>query len=116
SKWREGLASWGQTPERITRFRDAADVAIYTPGSSAGLQLALLKSFAAPPPEIRNDTEALADRVASAVSGLLSLVGVAADPLQSREHILLSKTLMAAWREGNDLELATLIREIQSPS
>src|SRR5688572_12952502 len=34
--WRKGLADWGQQPERIQRFRDAVDLAIYTPGSSAG--------------------------------------------------------------------------------
>src|SRR5687768_12190296 len=35
-KWRDGLASWGEGPERIRRLREAAEVTIYTPGSTAG--------------------------------------------------------------------------------
>src|SRR5690349_5340599 len=34
-KWREGLASWDQDGSRITRMRQAADFAVYTPGSKA---------------------------------------------------------------------------------
>src|SRR3954462_6291904 len=41
-QWKKGLADWGQGPERIQRFRDAVDIAIYTPGSSAGLPLTVL--------------------------------------------------------------------------
>ncbi len=55
------------------------------------------------------------ERVSSAVSGLLSLIGVDADPLKSREHILVSNLVDRAWREGNDLDLNQLIREIQKP-
>src|SRR5205085_1324633 len=29
--WRKGLEAWGQSSERIQKFRDAADMAIYTP-------------------------------------------------------------------------------------
>ena len=47
--WRKGLADWGQDGGRIERFRQAVDVAIYTPGSGAGLGLSVLGSFAAPP-------------------------------------------------------------------
>ncbi len=46
--WRAGLAEWGQDGARIGRFRDAARVAVFTPGSKAGIPLALLRSFAAP--------------------------------------------------------------------
>ena len=56
----------------------------------------------------------LRDRVASVVSGLLGLLGLDADPIQSREHILLSNILQRAWQEGRDMDLASLIREIQS--
>jgi hypothetical protein len=115
-RWREGLAAWGQQPARIARFRDSADVAIYTPGANAGLPLALLRSFAAPPQAIRDDADALRERIAGAVSGLLSLVGIDADPLRSREHILLSRVLDEAWRAGREVQLADLVREIQSPS
>ncbi|MCO6453763.1 MAG: ATP-binding protein [Pirellulaceae bacterium] len=114
-RWRQGLADWDQAPERIDRFRQSADVAIYTPGSSAGLPLTVLRSFAAPVAAVIEDSEALGQRIASSVSGLLALLGISADPLRSREHILLSNLLDRAWRAGRDLDLAGLIREIQKP-
>jgi hypothetical protein len=114
-EWREGLAEWGQPPDRIARFRDAADAAIYTPGSGSGLPLTVLRSFAAPAPAILNDSDALRERTSAAVSGLLALLGIDADPLRSREHILLSHLVDRAWREGRDLDMAALIRDIQAP-
>ena len=114
-RWREGLAQWGQQPERIARFRQSADIAIYTPGSSAGLPLTPLRSFDAPPPAVRDDGDLLRERVTSAVSGLLGLIGVDPDPVRSREHILLSNLLALAWQDGRGLSVADLIREVQSP-
>jgi hypothetical protein len=113
--WREGLGKWGQDGERIARFRNSADVAIYTPGSSAGLPLAVLRSLAAPAAELRGNSEALLERTSAAVSGLLGLVGIDASPLQSREHILLSNCVAAAWNEGKSLSLEDLVRLIQQP-
>lgn len=114
--WKEGLAAWGQPPERIKRFRDAVDISIYTPASNAGLPLTVMKSFSVPNDKILNDTEAMRERVASSASGMLTLLGVDADPLQSREHILLSTILERCWRDGKDVDLATLIRMIQKPT
>src|ERR671921_146337 len=91
--WREGLAKWGQDGERIKRLRDAADFRIYTPGSNAGLPVSILKSFAAPPETIRQDEESLAERINTTVTSLLALIGIDADPVRSREHILLSNIL-----------------------
>ena len=113
--WKKGLAEWGEDGERIRRLREAADFAIYTPGSSAGLPVSIMKSFAAPPPEARDDDEALRERVASTATGLLTLAGVDADPLKSREHILVSTVLATAWQKGEDLDLAALISRIQTP-
>jgi len=113
--WRKGLAEWDQDGERIKRFRDAADIAIYTPGSAAGRPLSVLRSFGAPSPELRADATALRERIAATVSGLLSLIGVDADPIKSREHILLSTLLDRAWSTGRDLDLAALIQGIQKP-
>lgn len=113
--WRNGLKQWGQDGKRIERFRSAVDVSIYTPGSTAGLPLSLLRSFAAPPPALVDDADALRERITGAVSGLLALIGIDADPINSREHILLSTLLQHAWREGRDLDIAALIREVQSP-
>src|SRR5262245_16177943 len=113
--WRKGLAAWGEDGARIRRLRESADLAIYTPGSSAGLPLSILKSFAAPPSQIREDAEALREQVAVTTTSLLGLLGIGADPIQSREHILISTILEGAWREGRDLDLAGLIHAIQKP-
>jgi uncharacterized small protein (DUF1192 family) len=114
--WRDGLAEWGQEPERIARFQAAVDIAIYTPGSDAGLSLSVLQSFAAPKGVLANDPTALRDRVGAAVSGLLGLIGIDADPLKSREHILLANIFEHAWREGRNLDIAAIINAIQKPA
>ncbi len=113
--WKNGLASWDQDGERIQRLRDAADFAIYTPGSSAGLPVSILKSFSAPAPAVLNDYDLLRERIQSTVSGILQLLGINADPLQSREHILLSNIIEETWRAGKDLDLGGLIQMIQTP-
>ena len=114
-RWRDGLAEWDQAPERIARFRDAADVAIYTPGSDAGLPLSVLQSLAAPPPALMEDGAALAERIAGLASGLLTLLGRDADALTSREHILLANILDHAWRAGTNVDLALLVGLVQKP-
>jgi hypothetical protein len=113
--WRKGLQDWQQDGDRIKRFRAAADIAIYTPGNTSGRPLSILKSFDAPPAESRADSAALGERIGSTVAGLLSLLGIEADPVQSREHILLSTLLNDAFRNGRSLDLASLIQSIQKP-
>ena len=113
--WKKGLASWDQTGERLQKLRDACDMAIYTPGSEAGLPVSMLKSFAAPSEELRKDREQMRERVQAASASLLGLLGVDADPMQSREHILLSLLLDRAWQEGRSLSLPELIQQIQKP-
>jgi hypothetical protein len=113
--WKDGLAGWGEDGARIQRLVDAADVTIYTPGSTAGRPLSLLKAFVAPPPVIRDDTEAMQERVDATATSVLALLGIDGDPISSREHILLANLLHAAWSDGRDLDLAGLIGGIQSP-
>ncbi|WP_153555184.1 ATP-binding protein [Roseimaritima sediminicola] len=113
--WKDGLASWGQSPERVARLQAAADRAIYTPGSRIGLPLTVLKSFDAPPAEVLADDEALRQRVSSAASALLTLLEIDANPLLSREHILLATIFETQWRAGQDVSVADLIGLIQSP-
>lgn len=113
--WRNGLAEWGQDASRIQRFKDAAEVAIYTPASSAGRPITVLKSFNAPNDQVRSDSDALRGRIMSAVSGLLALLQIDADPISSREHILLSNILDYFWRSGQNVDMGSLIRSIQAP-
>jgi len=113
--WTKGLASWGQDGARIKRLRDAAEFRIYTPGSNAGIPVSILKSFAAPPEAVREDPELMTERVNTTVTSLLGLLDIEADPIKSREHILLSMILNNSWAAGKDLDIAGLIQQIESP-
>ena len=113
--WKKGLADWGQDGERIRQMRQNADFQIYTPGSTAGVPISIMRSFAVPPQAILADSELFQDQVAGTVASLLGLLGLDADPIRSREHILLSTILAQVWQNGQDLDLANLIRLIQDP-
>src|SRR6185369_7816120 len=78
--------------------------------------ITVLDSFRAPPIALVADSEAFAERISSAVSGLLGLMGIDADPVRSREHIFLSNVLDTAWRAGKDLDLTQLMQQIQRPA
>src|SRR4029078_1000893 len=80
--WAEGLGGWQQDGARIQRFRDAGEVAIYTPGSTAGVPVSILKSFAAPAADVREDGELFRERISTTVTGLLGLLGIE----RSEEH------------------------------
>ncbi len=113
-RWRAGLAEWGEDGARIERLKSAADFTIYTPGSRAGVPVSILSSFAAPPAAVRADAEVMAERAASTATSVLSLAGVDAPP-RSREHTVVTSLFGAAWAEGRDLDLATLIQQVQTP-
>lgn len=113
--WRKGLADWNEDGARIERLRDAAEVVIYTPGAQAGRPLSILRSFTAPDASLANDATALKERIGAAVGGLLALLGIDADPINSREHILLSAILDALWRKGQSPDLAGVIQAVQKP-
>jgi hypothetical protein len=113
-RWLKGLAEWGQDASRIERLRNAAEFTIYTPGSRAGVPVSILSSFAAPPAAARADAELLAERAGSTATSVLTLAGLDAPP-RSREHTLVTTLFGAAWAEGRDLDLATLIQQVQTP-
>src|SRR5262245_53480746 len=112
-RWKKGLEETKQSPDRIKRLQESSDWHIYTPGSDAGLPLAILKTFAAP--ERGLPREELAQRLDAVVSALLGLTGISSDPVQSREHVFISQLLLHAWSKGEDLDLAQLIARIQVP-
>ena len=113
--WKAGLADWNQNGDRIARLKSAADFAIYTPGSSAGLPLSVLHAFSPPPPAILQDAERLHEQISATVTGLLGLIGLSTDPIKSPPHVLLSAILHWAWNEGQTLDVASLIRHIHTP-
>jgi len=110
--WREGLAAWGQSGERIRALRAKAEFAIFTPGSSAGIPVNLVDAFHAPEGA---DDEALAEHALTSVAGLLGLLGSSADPSKSREGSFLSAILMTEWMAGRSVDLPGLISKIQKP-
>ena len=113
--WKKGLAGWDQSPERIARLAESCDRVIYTPGSSAGLPLAIIKSLDAPPEEVRESREAFQEAIEAAVNGLLTLLDIEPDPIRSPEHILLSNILAHHWEQGKSLSLPALIGQVQQP-
>ena len=113
--WRSGLERSGIGPERIQALRDAAEVTLYTPGSESGVPLNVIGSLKAPKLSWDTDEETIRDEIEGTVSSLLGLVGIEADPIGSREHVLLSNLLEHNWRAGTDLDLGALIGQIQQP-
>jgi len=111
--WQKGLADWGQDRERIRRFREAVDVSIYTPGSAAGLPVSVLSSFAKP--QAIEDADVLQEYITNTTASLLSLLGIQADPIRSKEHILIANVLSAVWAKGQGLDMPGLIQLIQNP-
>lgn len=113
--WEKGLGEWGQTKERIAKLRNVVDMVIYTPGSTAGKQISILKTLAAPNPELVEDLELFQEKVSTTVSSILGLINIDADPIHSREHILMSTIFSDLWRQGSDVDLPALISAIQKP-
>lgn len=113
--WEKGLADWQQDGERIRRMRESADFAVYSPGSSAGRMVSVLDSLDAPPADIVAEKDTLTELVNASVSSLLGLLGIEADPMKSREHVLLASIVLHAWEKGESLSLAALIAAVAQP-
>ncbi|HEX6791030.1 MAG TPA: DUF87 domain-containing protein [Candidatus Krumholzibacteria bacterium] len=114
-RWAKGLGDWGEDGARIQRLRDAAEVVMYTPGSDAARPVSVVSSLSAPGAGIAGNADLVAERASGVAASLLSLLGIDADPVKSREHILLTSILQAEWTAGRGLDLGGLIRLIQTP-
>lgn len=113
--WQDGVSSYGQDAARVKRLKESADFSIYTPFSSSGIQLSVLKSFSCPEDEILDDAESLRERVSVASQSLLSLAGITSDPLRGRESIFIGTLIQTAWKNRQNLTLIDLVRMIQTP-
>ncbi|MDG2111461.1 MAG: ATP-binding protein, partial [Actinomycetota bacterium] len=119
--WKNGLAGWDIDGDRVRRLKDGSEITIYTPGSTAGVPLNMIGSLDAP--ELTDKTspleslqlETVRDEIEGFVTSLLSLVGIDADPLSSREHILLSNIIEHSWADGRNLDLAGLVGQVMDP-
>jgi hypothetical protein len=124
-RWKAGLAEWGIAPERIAALKNAAQFAVYTPGSDAGIPVSILASLKCPPIPWNENREILREKISGTVTALLGLVGLQdIDPVRSREHILLANIFEHAWSQGEDrsaersrrsLDLGELILQTQTP-
>jgi hypothetical protein len=113
--WRSGLAEWNQDPERIARLKSAAEFTVFTPGSTAGAPVNVLRNFSPPAAALQDDRDLLRERIQTTTNSLLALLGLDVDPIASREHILLANLFEAVWAEGKTLDLSGLIHAIQTP-
>ncbi|WP_299872453.1 ATP-binding protein [uncultured Cocleimonas sp.] len=112
--WKEGIESHHQDSKRVAKFTDVKKT-IYTPGSSSGISVNVLSSLETPPSEVIDDTDSFSSYINSTVSSLLSLIGIEADPVESKEYILLAQLISHSWMDGNDLSLEDLVGRIISP-
>lgn len=116
SSWKNGLADWGIYKENIEKLKNSAEFAIYTPGSTSGIAVDIVSSFAAPELDWNDNQEVLRERIASNITALLGLIGYNdIDPLSSREHILLANIMEYYWSKGISFDLSDLIMQTQSP-
>lgn len=113
--WEKGLLEWDESTERIRQFRDRVEMLVYTPASQAGIPLSILSSFEAPKNINQLDPSFVADEIQGMTSSLLGLLGINADPIKSREHILISHLIQQAWSREKNLSLPELIQQIQNP-
>jgi len=114
--WKDGLADWGIYKDSIEKLKNSAEFTIFTPGSSSGIPVDILSSFAAPELDWIDNQEILRERIASNITALLGLIGYNdIDPLSSREHILLANIMEFYWSKGQSFDLSDLIMQTQSP-
>jgi len=114
--WRNGLGGWGIDAERLRALKNAAQFAIFTPGSSSGISVSVLSSLAAPNLPWQDNREILRERISSTVTALLGLVGYEdIDPIRSREHILLSNIFEDSWSQNKDVVFNELVVQVQNP-
>jgi hypothetical protein len=105
----------GITPERIAKLRDNTEFKIYTPGSSIGVPMNVLGSLKAPDLDWQDNAEIIRDEIEGLVSSVLVLADVKSDPVSGPEHILIATIIETWWRQGKDLDLATLVGQIPKP-
>lgn len=113
--WQRGLSEWDLPAERVQQVRQAVEYKIYTPGSQSGQPVNILTALSAPEGDWQESPDRFRDRITTTATALLGLVDVEADPVKSREHILLANLLEHAWQQGLDLDLPELVRQVQNP-
>jgi hypothetical protein len=114
-RWKDGLTSWGIVPDRLRWLKGIAKYSIYTPGSDAGLPVSILASLAAPREGWAGNEEALREKISGIVTAMLGLIGLQAEPVKSKEHVLVSNIFEYAWSRGQNLTMEDIILQVQKP-
>jgi len=114
ASWKKGLEAWGQDAARVEQFAKVPKT-IYTPGSSAGVSINIMASLEVPPEEVMQDSDTLSSYLKSTVSSLLSLIGIEADPIDSKEYILLAQIISENWMAEKSVTIEALIGSIINP-
>lgn len=114
-EWERGIENSGQNAQRVEKFHQV-EKTIYTPGSSAGVAINILSSLEAPPAQIMEEGDIFSSYLKSTTTSLLSLAGIDADPLDSKEYILLAQIITKAWLANEDLSIESVIGKIIKPS
>ena len=112
-KWSEGLAGWGIAAADVAAYAASRQVTIFTPGSKSGVQVDLLGALA-PPPDGAESEEGR-DLMTAFLGGLLGLLGRDADPVSSREFILLARCVEEIWAKGETATLESLVGAAAQP-
>lgn len=116
ASWKKGTERSGIDRERMVKLSNNVDYVIYSPGSDSAIPVSILSSLKAPRVDWDENKEMLREAISSTVTALLELVGFKnIDPVRSREHILLSNIFETAWSTSKDLDLESLILQVQNP-
>jgi hypothetical protein len=113
--WQKGLAEWGLSGDDIKKYVASREVRVITPGSLSGVPLNLIESLEPPDAASDLDEEEFRDQIDAVVTAFLGLLGLPADPLESREYIYLFNLIEHSWRQGQALSLESLIGQVASP-
>ncbi len=113
--WSNGLAGWGLSGNDIADLRERSGFTIFTPGSTTGTPINIIGSLEAPKGPFDDNVEALRDEIQGFTTGLLGMIGIDADPISSRENILIANLIEYAWRKGDALDFEALLGWIQRP-
>ncbi len=113
--WTKGLAEWGLAQSDVAAYAGGHRTRIFTPGATAGIPINMIDSLDAPDGDFEANEEELRDEIDALVTALLGFVGITADPTSSREYILLFGLIETAWRQGQNLNLESLIGQVANP-
>lgn len=113
--WRKGLAGWEYGSEEIAALGKIS-YTIFTPGSTVGNPINILSSFDAPERIWGEGDEDIREKISTSVTALLDLIGISnIDPIQSREHILLSNIIEQYWSMHKSIDIEEMIHAVTDP-